>query len=297
MYPDRMALVCTKKIFSGPIIIAGAPRSGTKMLRELLKLHPGTEGSVYEKERIWCYGNREKMGRAIGVRHLTPEVREYIRKKFRDEAKESGGKWIVDKSVVHTLRIEFVRAVFPGSPIIHIVRDGRDTAVSSMKRWKKPADFEYIIKNRAFPLKELPWFLKRQVKWKLEKIVSGKRHVRWWGPKFDDMEELRSKYSLIEICGIQWSRCVESALAGLRKMANDYYIQVRYEDLVYDTVETMEGVFEFLGLAVSKELRDDCRKYVKSSSVGRWKRDLSLHEYKLIMKQISKTMSKLGYGW
>jgi len=282
-------------IWDEPIILTGAPRSGTKMLRELLKLHPQVTGPQYEKERIWCYGNRDRINASLGVKDLTPEIKEYIRQHFRNASKKTAGKWIVDKSVMNTLRLEFVQAIFPNSPIIHIVRDGRDAVCSSMKRWKKPADLKYILSNRAFPLEELPYFIKRQLKWKLEKVLTGKKHVKWWGPKFDDTEQLLRDYSLMEICGIQWKRCTEATLASLERLDPSSFVQVRYEEVVLEPVETMEHILKFLGLSVGDNVRMKIRGYVNPKSIGRWRKDLSPRVLELLMPHLRDTLVKLGY--
>ena len=277
-----------------PIIVVGAPRSGTKMLRELLKLHPKISGAQYEKERIWCYGNRGRMNASIGPEMLTPEIEKFIWQHFRRECIKSGGKWIVDKNVANTLRLEFIREIFPNSPIIHIVRDGRDAACSAVQRWQKPADFKYIIKNRAFPLEELPFFIKRQINFKLEKMLTGKKHVKWWGPRFDDSDALVQKYSLLELCGIQWARCVEAVTTELGNLdANSYTI--KYEAIIHSPAEEMTKVFEFLELSSNDELTKQVDSYVQRSSVGAWKKVLSNAEYKVLFPHIQRILRLTGY--
>ena len=278
-----------------PIIIVGAPRSGTKMLRELLKVHPMVKGSLYEKERIWCYGNREKTGKAIEINELSPRIKKYIRGHFKKELEKNPGKRIVDKNVRNSLRIEFVRGVFPESPVIHIVRDGRDAACSIRKRWKAPFDLKYILENKAFPLNEIPFFLQRQLVFLWQRIVSHEGRVKWWGPKFDDSEELVSRHSLIEICGIQWKRCTEAALAGLEKLQPGTFMQVKYEDVVSEPVQMMEEVRKFLDLPVSDDFLVKCSDYVNSSSVGRWLNNLTNEESALLMKHIQDTLVRLDY--
>lgn len=279
-----------------PIIVIGAPRSGTKMLRELLKMHPLITGSLYEKERIWSHGNPDKESAFIGVEDLRQGIKEFIREQFKKEALKNRSKRIVDKNVANSLRIAYVREIFPESPFVHIVRDGRDGACSIRERWKNPADVKYILKNRAFPLGELPHYLKRQFKWRFEKLVTRKEHVKWWGPRFSDMEALAAQYSLIELCGIQWARCVESALEGMKKLNDRLWMQVKYEDLVNNPVVIMERLCEFLGLSMDDHLKNRFRAYVGSSRVGRWKTDLSQSEYDLLLRHIENTLRKLKYN-
>ena len=278
-----------------PIIIVGAPRSGSKMLRELLKHHPMITGPLYEKERIWCYGNKNKVGKAINVSDLSPIIKSYIRDHFKKESQKNPGMIIVDKSVNNSLRIDFVHEIFPESPIIHIVRDGRDAACSIRDRWKQPADLKYIIRNKAFPLKELPYFLQRQLRWYIEKLLSKKNHVNWWGPKLDDMQEILKMYSLVEIAGIQWSRCTEATLSSLSKLNNKTYIQVKYEDILLDTATTMIRLFNFIKIPVDIGLLEKCNNYIKTSSVGRWRKELQESEINSLMLHINNMLLKTGY--
>ena len=278
-----------------PIIIVGAPRSGTKMLRELLKLHALVVGALYEKERIWCHGNKDKTGMALHSRDLTPNIKRHIRDYFHKQASKNRGKRIVDKSAANSLRLEFVRELFPSSPIIHIVRDGRDASCSIRERWRSPLDIRYIFKNKTFPVEELPYFMKRQLKRYFEKLLRGREHVRTWGPMFDDMEDLLNTYSMLEVCGIQWKRCTESALAGLEKLEPGTFIQVKYEDVVSDPVKIMEQIRKFLNLTVSDHFLVRCSDYVNSSSVGSWRNHLTSDESGLLMKHIQDTLLRLGY--
>jgi len=265
------------------------------MLRELVKLHPIVTGALYEKERIWCYGNREKTGRTINVSELSPKIKRYIRDHFKKEFDKNPGRRIVDKNVRNSLRIEFVRGIFPESPVIHIVRDGRDAACSIRKRWKSPLDLKYIWENKAFPLNEIPFFLERQLVFLWQRMVSREGRVKWWGPKFDDSEELVSRHSLIEICGIQWKRCTEAALAGLEKLEPGTFMQVKYEDVVSDPVNIMAQVRKFLDLPVSDHFLVKCSDYVNSSSVGRWRNQLTSDESALLMRHIQDTLIRLDY--
>lgn len=278
-----------------PLILVGAPRSGTKMLREMLKLHPSIDGPLYELERVWCYGNKDKIGKRLEPSNLTPDIKKYIRNYFYKMASCNKGKRIIDKNVSNTLRVEYVNAIFPDSPIIHIVRDGRDAACSTRARWRSPADFKYIFKYKAFPIKEVPYFVVRQLKFYLDKVLNRRKHVKWWGPRFEDSEELFEKYSLIELCGIQWLRCVESATKSLSKFKQEQYIQVNYESIISNPVQELNRILFFLNLASDEELDDKIKNYIKPESVNRWKNELTQEELDLLDKHIKDCLMQLGY--
>ena len=284
-----------------PIIIIGAPRSGTKMLRELLKLHPEISGALHEEERVWSYGNRDKTSQPLFLSDLTPKIKKHIREHYRKKEEEDFGKWIVAKNVANSLRVEFVHEIFPKSPFIHIVRDGRDCVPSAIERWNKPLDLMYLIKNgvlknKKFPIKEMPFFLIRQVRWVIRKLFSKEKRLKWWGPKFHDSSTLFDRYSLIELCGIQWSRCFDSASSGLERINSDLSYTIRYEDLTSNPIECMHEVFNFLKLSSSKELENNIIDYVKPSNKKHWKEKYTKEEYNLLLVHIEKSLIKSGYS-
>jgi len=96
------------------------------MLRDLLRLHPSNEGGSYEVERVWCHGNHSRFGMTLSPSDITPATRNYIRSYFYKASARRKWKRIVDKNVHNSMRIAYIHAIFPNSPIIHIVRDGRD---------------------------------------------------------------------------------------------------------------------------------------------------------------------------
>ena len=72
-----------------PIVILGAPRSGTTFLARLLESHPDT-ARVREARLAWRYGND---GRSDELRpeHALPDVIAHIRAHFAALATELGG--------------------------------------------------------------------------------------------------------------------------------------------------------------------------------------------------------------
>ena len=109
-------------------LIVGCERSGTTILGELLAAHLAVR-FIFEPHEIW-----ERAGDGINgshrlvAEHATTDVRLSIREWFRGQ--QGAATLLVDKTPRNVLRIPYVRAIFPEAKIIHIVRDGRDTACS-----------------------------------------------------------------------------------------------------------------------------------------------------------------------
>src|SRR4028118_2054502 len=152
-----------------PFFIAGEMRSGTSWLRRTVSAHPdiacGHEGSFfgrdYHREEIpvytgpvssfthalavskelevwhelpwnqWTYGYDEDL------RNLTRLSIDYFLAK---EVRRTGKRIVGDKSPQHTACLDEIHEIYPDARIIHIVRDGRDVAVSAMHHWWRLAD-------------------------------------------------------------------------------------------------------------------------------------------------------------
>lgn len=125
---------------TAPVFVVGCQRSGTTMLRLMLDSHSriscGPETRFLEDlERI--VGNDWQRLSQYG---FTQE--EWLDRiatffgGFQEEYARSRGKlrW-ADKSPRYAMRLDFVLRVFPDAQIVHVIRDGRDVAVSHRKRF------------------------------------------------------------------------------------------------------------------------------------------------------------------
>src|SRR5688500_17198900 len=130
------------------IIIIGAPRSGTNMLRDLLTSLPlvGT-WPCDEINAIWRHGNVGYPTDELPPALARPAVRDYIRKAFDRLAQREHLDFVVEKTCANSLRVPFVNAVVPDASYIQIVRNGRDAAASAVSRWTAPFDARYTLRK------------------------------------------------------------------------------------------------------------------------------------------------------
>jgi hypothetical protein len=144
--------------------VAGEMRSGTSWLRHSLSDHPeiacGQEGSFfgrgYDREEIPVYtGPVSSLTRALALSrdlktwHALPwnlwsdgydeDLRNLSRLSvdyfLSKEVARTGRRIVGDKSPQHTENLDEIHEIYPDARIIHIVRDGRDVAVSAMHHW------------------------------------------------------------------------------------------------------------------------------------------------------------------
>ena len=181
-------------------------------------------------------------------------------------------------------------------PIIHLVRDGRAVAESARRRWLAPPDPKYLLeKARWVPLQDIPYYGIRFLKFQLGRLRTRDKAPTSWGPRFAGLDELVRTKSLIEVCGIQWKTCVESAHNALLKIPSDRTLTIKYEDLIADPLEVSAHIFDFVGLDFAKESREFIKEFVVNGNVHKWKKYLTNEDLEKLMPHIEDTLKKFGY--
>ena len=156
------------------LIIVGAPRSGTNMLRDMLAKLPGVgTWPCDEINYIWRHGNVRYLSDVFSPDMATPRVVSYIQRQFDDFAGKNSLRVLVEKTCANSLRIGFVDKVVPDAKYIFIVRDGLDAVGSAMIRWRAELDFVYLLKKaRYVPLSDLPYYAFRYFWNRVYRVVS-----------------------------------------------------------------------------------------------------------------------------
>ena len=119
------------------IIVVGAGRSGTTMLREVLGQAPAVASCDFELNYLWRSGHATLAHDFLSPgEHLTPSIAHRIRAGLERERRRKNRRRVLDKTVANVVRLEYVHAVLPDARIVHIIRDGRAVVASAMKRWR-----------------------------------------------------------------------------------------------------------------------------------------------------------------
>ena len=134
---------------TSPVVIFGAPRSGTTYVTEILNAHPRVHITNEAKLFVWArltLGQLDSEHVALTHRerfkeYLKPELARLIRR-FYWELDPSALVW-GDKNPDYARRhavLQTVADLFRGARFIHVIRDGRDVVASLLR--KRNADGE-----------------------------------------------------------------------------------------------------------------------------------------------------------
>ncbi len=284
------------------VVIVGAPRSGTNMLRDVLTSLPGVATwPCDEINLLWRHGNRDAPSDELAAADARPEVRAYLRRQFDRLRRRYDAPVVVEKTCATSLRVPFARAVLPDARWVFITRDGIDAAASAMQRWHAPFDLAYTARKVRFvPPSDLPHY-----GWRFVATQVARRRSRgggpastpaggvttWWGPKPHDWRELLATRPLDEICAIQWQRCVDASFDGLAGLPEDRLLHVSYETLVADPVAQVARLTDFLGLEGDAT---DAVRGVSASSVGKGRTALGPESVARLEALVGSTLDRVG---
>lgn len=305
--------------------IAGEMRSGTSWLRQTLTAHPdiacGYEGSFFgrdygreeipvytgpvssftralaisEELRVWhdLPWNRWSNGYEEDLRNIARLSVDYFLSK---EVSKTGKSIVGDKSPQHTACLDEIHEIYPDARIIHIVRDGRDVAVSAMHHWWRLArDQGGVFELTPEELEIRDAYLEDR-----DKFLASGRSI---------FTEERLKQ-----LARRWCYRVSKAHRDGTALYGDGYLEIRYEDLLQDPRDTLRQVFELLNASsddrvvercirassferISSRQRgeEDSRSFFRKGVAGDWRGVFTERDRKIYEELAGEQLAKLGY--
>ena len=296
MHPDFIYSISIKIIMNSEnIIIIGAPRSGTNMLRDILTSFDGVATwPCDEINYIWRHGNIFFPSDELPQDLASPRISSYVNNWFTKIRKTYDSPIVVEKTCANSLRVPFVEKIVPDAKYIFIYRNGIDATGSANKRWKAKLDIPYIIKKIRFvPKTDLPYYALRYFWARTYRLISREKRLAFWGPALDGMQDILNNHSLNEVCLLQWKHCVEQSLKAFEGMSSDKLIKVCYEDFVTNPNKELHQILEFIGKTSSKEDISVATKNVSSESIGKGREALGAKEVKKLEPLIEDTLKRL----
>lgn len=277
-----------------PVIIIGAARSGTNMLRDVLTSLPGVgTWPCDEINYIWRHRNARNPLDEFQPEQATDPVRRFIRREFDRIAHRRGLDAVVEKTCANSLRVGFVDRVLPDARYLFLGRDGVDVVASAMKCWTNPIEIGYILRKARFvPWSDVPYYGARYLANRVYHLVSGKKRLASWGPRFEGMQQVLAERSLAEICAAQWARSVELATRALAEIDTGRVFSLQYEQFVESPGEHVRRIVDFLGIEVASSAIDPAVAGVSRQSVGKGRRQLDERTLASIMPILQPVLQR-----
>lgn len=276
------------------VVVIGAARSGTKILRDVLAEATGVGKVPYDIGYVWLYGNEDFPDDVIAPATVPEKNRAFIRK-FVDRYAAGNPPAVIEKTVGNALRVPTVAAVFPDAAFVHLIRDGVDVIESTQRQWTEPTEMGYLLdKLRHFPARLIPRYGVRYAKSTFRQRLRHDKRIGSWGSRYPGMDHDLTTESLLTVCCRQWRESVQLATADLRSLDLPV-IEVRYEQLISDPNGQVAAVAEFARLRVSPDLQASAVRTVKPGRQGTGRLALSAADLATIDAEVGDLLETLGY--
>jgi hypothetical protein len=285
-----------------PVIILGAARSGTKLLRGLIAATGCYAEVPCDVNYIWRYRNEQCPHDALSEEHVTERVRRFVRLHLRRCAARRGvphytqPSSFVEKTGSNALRVPFVRAIYPEARYVMLVRDGRDVVESAERCWREPPQAGYMLaKLHTFPWLDCPFYGWKYAVGLLRRQLRIDDHLRTWGPRYPGIDKDMARLSLLEVCGHQWVASIEHCARWKHSFSTDQLLELRYEELVRSPQSQIHRVCDFLQVADRRSALHAAHRFVRADRVGRSRR-LSAADSQRVLDIIGPALEQCGYS-
>lgn len=277
-----------------PIILIGAARSGTKLVRDIIGLHPQVDVVPYDINYVWRMGNERHPHDELTPSMLDDQIRRRIRQQIA--AYSTGKPFLIEKTVGNCLRVPFVHALFPDALLLHLIRDGRDVVESAYRQWLAKPDWRYILqKAQTFPVTAAPRYALNYGLQTIRRLFHAEtKEPATWGPLYAGIADDCKTKSVLEVCALQWRNSVLKSIDGFSEIPSSAVHTVCYEDFVREPSRVMAGIAEFAGLDMA-EFDNGIWSSITPGNIGKGFRSLTSKEQADVLSVISPLLARLGY--
>ena len=280
-----------------PLIVIGAGRSGTTMIRHALMQHSEVASFEFEMNALWKYGNEHVDHDMLNVSdNYSAKIASYIQNAFITRSFESQKPRVLDKTVANVMRPAYIQKILPDAKVLHIIRDGRSVSASAIERWltKHPASY-FLKKLKTVPAASLPKFFLNALGLKLSAMLKNKNYRQTWGSRWPGIEDDVARLPLAALCAKQWVMQVEAALSQKKQLRKNSYMEVRYEDLVREPEKIFAEISSFFELNFDQKFNDWVSVAVDNNRTEKWREYLDEEQLNLVLEQSSDLLIRLGY--
>jgi sulfotransferase family protein len=242
-----------------PIFIIGAPNSGTRALGQAISLSPDIKDRS-EARVLW---DKDFHQRSNDTLKTAADVRRVdivrLRGNFSYYQWKSGKRVVLNRHPENSLRIHFIKNIFPSARIIHIIRDGRAVVGSN---YRSVMDRKERLANPFGSFLRPPGWRER---------------VDW--PLVDQLAYL-------------WNETVLYASREGKKYGDDYR-EIFYEDLPESAPAIMRDIWRWLGVSYSEALFQKMAAFENRNY--KWKGEFTPEQVATIEEVAREALTRFGY--
>lgn len=276
------------------VVIIGAARSGTKLLRDCLSAATGAGAVPYDIGYVWRVGQEASPHDRLDPNGPTERQLRFIRR-YVDRCSAGEPPAVVEKSVGNTLRVPLVARALPDAVFVHLVRDGVDVVESTLRQWTAPTDMRYVLaKARTVPLRLAPRAGAAYARSLVGRSLRPDRRVGSWGPRYPGIDDDLGTANLLTVCARQWGRCVTTARDDLAALAVGA-VEVRYEQLVDYPAGVLSDLARLAGLTTKPSQVGIAVEGVVRVRQGRGRRALSAEQLQTVEDEVGPLLQSLDY--
>jgi hypothetical protein len=258
-----------------PIIIGGCPRSGTTLLRVMLDSHPniacGPELKAIHLVAMAfatmhkAFGENLQAHYGISEQRLAGIFGDQIKALLEPYRRRTGKPRIAEKTPQNIEVFPFLFHLLPGSPLIHVIRDGRDVVCSLLaERWVSP-----ITGNV------------------LDYTQDPRQAAEFWVKTLVDARPMRGRGYAGVYTEVRYEDLVQKPEPTLKRLLD--FIGEPWDPAVLDFHRRAHDLpsAESGSRGVDRPLHEQ--------SIGRWRRDLGERERAAVKEVAGATLMELGY--
>lgn len=269
-----------------PVFVVGCSRAGTTLVYKTLSMAEELGSLQRETHDFWNALHpieaRGWTSHRLAPELATPETRAYVSRYF---FVWTGKTRAVDKNNQNGLCVAFLRRLYPDALFVYVKREPGDNLLSLIEGWRRPDEF--ATWSGALPA---------------EVRIDNGRFRQWCFFLPEGWREYLSA-PLEEVCALQYESINRAILDDKSEVPASQWVEVFYEDLVRDPVESFRRIFAACDLGFGASLRAHCatvlaRPYNAFSAIGveKWRASADRERIERVLPHLSVIARRMGYG-
>ena len=240
-----------KQLFTKPIFIVSAPRSGSTLLFETLinSSHlwsiQNESHAIYAKFPELAFENEAQDSACLNANHYNSELASLFKHEYFQQLKNNRGllftelakrsrparAQFIEKTPRNSLNIPFLLNIFPDARFIYLYRKPEENINSIIDGWERKGSFVRFTNLPDWPLGY--WCFLLPSNWRTMKTKS-----------------------IPDIAAFQWKACNEKIMQDLAPLPKDRVVSLSYQQLVNKTPLAIKKICTAFNIPIDKSLYD-----------------------------------------